>query len=173
MSILKENVVRLAHKQSELDARSRDLRSGGDDPLALSDVQAEFNETYKSIDTGGAPPPRYNESVDTYRARLADELKRFSPRWARADLFAMEPAMLAEAGQAIRQDVQRVVDNPAQPDFADPSKLRRCDKVDPETGQRTIEWRGSMASFISNFNGFDQFCRKLGNSKPVFKWIGD
>jgi hypothetical protein len=170
MSILAENVTHLAHRKSELSARSRDLRSGAADPVEMTDVQARYDDTYKSIETGGAPPPRYNESAQTYEARLADSLKRFSPRFGRSDLYALPPDVLAEAGRVIREDVQRAVNDPAQPDFADPGKLRRVERVDDHTGQRSIEWRGSMKSFVNHFNGYESFCRKLGNSKPVFRW---
>jgi len=172
MSVMEENVVDLQRRQSELAARQRDLRGGAADPQTLAAVQSEFDASFKSIEAGGAPPPRYGESPETYRARLTADLAGFSAPWRRADFYALPPDELRAAGEAVRAAVAKAVDNPAQADFADPNKMRRIDKVDDFTGQRTVEWRGKPFSWMRNFMPHEQFLtRHPGDSTPVFKWL--
>ena len=173
MGILSENVIDLQHRQSELKARAADRHRPPADPIEAAETQARYDASYRSIDAPGAPAPLPGESCQTYEARVVSELSGFHPGLRRVDVFALAPAELRVVGDEVRAAVQRAVDSPTQPDFADPSKLRRVDTVDPVSGQRIIEWRGNSKSFIQLFEPAYQTLvkRHVGDKTPVYRWI--
>ena len=168
-TVMDNELHRLARRQSELQARRQDIRSGPADPSTLADIQADWDPTYRSVGAA-APPPRASESPGTYARRLASELAPISKRWARADLYAAPDDLLQEAAADIRAAVQAKIADPRQGDFQDPSKLRRVERVDDFTGQKTISWHGDPRVFINSFAPAEQFVTRLGHSRNVKIW---
>jgi len=174
---IRDEVDHLSQRQSEITARSRDARRGeAPDPARLVEAQTTFDAAYRSLG-GFAPPPLRNEGEATYEARLASGLKRFSPAWQDADLYALSPTAGGEAARTIRDDVARAVADPARGDFADSTKLRRVEIVDPDSGQRSIQWHGDPASWMRPMMPEYQLLKSVRDADgkstpPVLRWIG-
>ena len=158
--------------QSEMRARQGDLRRGASDPTALSDIQLAYNDTYASLDAGGAPPPRYSESPATFEARLIDGIKRYAPKWEHVDVYAIDPVSLPSVGNEVRTVIADRIKDPTVGDLNNPSLMRRVEKVDPLSGQREINWHGSC-SWMRAFMPDDTFATRIGHQRPVKIWIGD
>lgn len=167
--------------QEEVDAlgRRQNRLNAAQEPAAsltrLQAAQSEYDATFRSIGTGGAPAPERGESERAYRGRLA--------------------AVLAPLTQSFRTiDPYKVVGGPLEEKFREEVQARANDRHagDPVTGQmrkvtvpidntafERTEWRGDdtrcwMSMFSTPFQCADiESIDKAGNpTLPVRRWGG-
>jgi hypothetical protein len=143
-------VAQLKRRESEIEARRFDHASPKADPVALAEIAARFDESYRAIGAGGAPAPLPGETRFSYRRRLAGGLQRFSDDWRRADLYRLNSDAMRAAEQAIISAVATAVSDLTIGN-ADGS-LRRIDSV-TTAGHRIVEWAGDPRAWLNTFAG--------------------
>lgn len=159
-------VASLERRQSALAARADDLMRPPPSPDELVTIQQRYDPAYRSLGTDGAPPPLVGESSATYRARLASDLQPYGTTWRDADLYGLAGAdALAPIEATILAEVSATVDDRGLGDFDHPARLRRVDSIDPETGRRSIEWRGDPSAWMNTFAPDYQVVRSVRDAR--------
>ncbi len=92
-----------------------------------------------------APPPMAGEATLAYRRRLLRQYQQHSPQFKGADLHAITDAATFDGVEAVIYADARVAS--ATPDVP-PGQLLRRERINPETGARSIEFHGTT-TFIS------------------------
>jgi hypothetical protein len=117
----------------ELDAVKRKYQARADDALSTWGIRAA--------------PPLASESVDDYRWRLAKEVQMRLPKdhqWYGKKIGKLWNNGFEHVESEIYTDARSAGE---RPDSAPPGQLREVEKINPQNGQRFVEFIGSR-SFI-------------------------
>jgi hypothetical protein len=128
------------------------------------EIQARWDDVYRDMELGGAPPEASGETPLGYNLRLVDGVKsvlmpflkqrrREGADWvdeSLARLASTSRVAFAEAEAQALADSKAICADPTVGSFKTPGSLRRVDTVD-ETGRRTIEWRGDIRTTLAPF----------------------
>jgi hypothetical protein len=128
------------------------------------DAQQDYDEIYRGLELGGAPPEVSGESPLSYRIRLLDGVRdvlspllkqkhREEPSWCDEDFPKLAVASLTAfrtAEEQLRQDATAIVGSAIQGSFRYPGSLRQIEVVD-EAGRKALEFRGDPLSWMTQF----------------------
>jgi hypothetical protein len=158
--ISRDEVARLARRQSEIASRQRDLSRAPADPLDLTEVQGRYDAAYASVGAGGAPAPLPGESRFSYRRRLAGGLQHFADEWRNSDLYHLPGDAMAAAETAILAAAEAAVADKTRGDGKGGLReIRRADR----SGHEVVEFAGSPLSWMRTFMNQAQAVRSFRN----------
>jgi len=140
------------------------LNRPGEEQERFAAAQQRADDVYTLFDNR-APAPLVGESLAAYRVRLARPMLQHSKAWKDADLTELAqtkgPAF-DNAEQAIYADAATVGRHPGDPGSA---QLRKHVRIDPDTGQRMVEWFGSPKAWMSPMMNPFQVATRLGGAR--------
>lgn len=162
--VAREEVGELSRRQSELEARRRDLaRPSPPDISELADIAARFDDAYRTLGAGGAPAPLPSEGRFSYRRRLAGGLQQFSPEWRDSDLYRLPSEVMGDAEAAILAATAAAV---ADRTLGDPRTggLREV-RVANRSGREVIEWAGDPRTRLNQYMAPGMAVRSFKNPR--------
>ena len=146
--VARDEVGRLARRQSELEVRRRDLSRPAPDISDLADIAARFDGAYAGVGAGGTPAPLPGESRFSYRRRLAGGLQHFADDWRHSDLYKLPGDAMGAAESAILAATEAAVADKTRGDGN--GGLREIRKAD-RSGRPVVDWAGNPLSWMQTF----------------------
>lgn len=154
---LVEEIVRLRQTQDRIERRLDDT-NGGRVPTeaetrAMVEHQGRFDDVYRGLELGGAPPPRgQGESPSTYRRRLVEGLLRYSKDWSTGTrIYALPESTIPIVEAAVIADAQKLVADRTVGSFRHPNQMRTR-KVPDQSGREWTEYHGpTPLAWMSQF----------------------
>jgi hypothetical protein len=149
VDIARAEVGQLARRQSELEARRRDLGRPAPDISDLADIAERFNGAYASVGAARAPAPLPGESRFSYRRRLAGGLQHFADDWRHSDLYKLPGDALDAAESAILAATEAAVADKTRgdPRTGGLREIRRADR----SGRQVVDFAGPPLSWMQAF----------------------
>jgi hypothetical protein len=120
-------------------------------PLSLNEehemraMQARADELFRGAGRLPAPEPHAHERPSTYERRLADALKVYSARWAKADVFAMP----ADAFKVVQPQIYADAAANAKTHGLQATEIRELPSTSA-SGHRTYEFAGGERAWFGH-----------------------
>jgi hypothetical protein len=168
-----EEIAQLERRQARISAADHD-RDRPRDRDAMIRAQVEYDDIFKRLGTGGAPPPLHEEGEASYRGRLASTLQPLTTTYRDSNLYALVPSPPVEAG--VIAEVEQTIADRRRGDLETGTGLRAV--TTQENGITRTVYHGAdprvwMNQFAPPFQVATEIMQfdKAGNpAPPVVKW---
>jgi hypothetical protein len=163
----------IERRQARIEAADAD-RGRPRDRDAMIQAQAEYDDIFKRLGTGDAPPPLYSDGEASYHGRLASTLQPLTKTYRDSNLYGLVPNPPVEA--QIIAEVEATIADRHRGDLDGSGGLRPVETV--ENGVTTTRWHGSdprvwMNRFMTPYQlatNIKQFDRAGNEAPPVLRW---
>jgi hypothetical protein len=163
----------IERRQARIEAAAND-RGQPRDHDAMIAAQQQYDDIYRALGTGGAPPPLHQEGEASYRGRLASTLQPLTKTYRDANIYRLVPSPPVEA--SVIAEVEQTIADRRRGNLETGAGLRPV--TTQEDGVTVTRYHGNdprvwMNQFAPPFQVATEIMQydKAGNpAPPVMKW---